>query len=44
MGYARSLMKKKILLIFTPLSIPTSPPLGIVMLKGYIEREMLECT
>ena len=34
--------KKKILLIFSPLSIPTSPPLGITMLKGYIERESKE--
>ena len=32
--------KRKLLLIYPPLTVPTSPPLGSTMLKGYIEREL----
>jgi hypothetical protein len=32
--------KRKLLLIYPPLTVPTSPPLGSAMLKGYIEREL----
>ncbi len=32
--------KKTLVLVFPPLTLPTSPPLGIAMLKGYIEREL----
>jgi hypothetical protein len=32
--------KRKLLLIYPPLTVPTSPPLGGSMLKGYIEREL----
>lgn len=31
---------KRLTLVFPPLTMPTSPPLGIAMLKGYIEREL----
>lgn len=34
--------KKKLVLIFPPLTLATSPPLGIAMLKGYIERKLPE--
>ncbi|WP_233873445.1 B12-binding domain-containing radical SAM protein [Paraburkholderia adhaesiva] len=34
--------KKKLLLIYPPLTMPTSPPLGAPLLKGYIERELPE--
>ena len=30
----------RLTLVFPPLTMPTSPPLGAAMLKGYIEREM----
>ncbi len=32
--------KKTLVLIFPPLTLATSPPLGISMLKGYVEREL----
>lgn len=32
--------KKTLVLIFPPLTLPTSPPLGIAMLKGYVERHL----
>jgi hypothetical protein len=32
--------KKTIVLVFPPLTMPTSPPLGIAMLKGFVEREL----
>lgn len=32
---------KKLLLVFPPFSTPTSPPLGIAMLKGYLEKEAI---
>jgi hypothetical protein len=32
--------KKTLVLIFPPLTISTSPPLGIAMLKGYVERQL----
>ena len=32
--------KKTLVLVFPPLTLPTSPPLGIAMLKGYVEREL----
>jgi anaerobic magnesium-protoporphyrin IX monomethyl ester cyclase len=32
--------KKKLVLIFPPLTLATSPPLGIAMLKGYVERQL----
>lgn len=32
--------KKRLVLIFPPFTMPTSPPLGIAMLKGYIESEL----
>lgn len=35
---------KKFLLVFPPLSTPTSPPLGMAMLKGYVERELPDWT
>jgi len=31
---------RTLLLIYPPLTVPTSPPLGGAMLKGYIEREL----
>lgn len=31
---------RRLTLIFPPLTMPTSPPLGVAMLKGYIEREL----
>lgn len=31
---------RKLLLIYPPLTVPTSPPLGAPMLKAYIEREL----
>ena len=31
---------RKLVLVFPPLMMPTSPPLGSAMLKGYIEREL----
>ena len=34
--------EKTIVLIFPPLTMPTSPPLGISMLKSYIGRELPE--
>jgi hypothetical protein len=33
---------KKIVIVFPPLTMPTSPPLGASMLKGFIERELPE--
>jgi hypothetical protein len=35
-------MQKKLVLVFPPLTMPTSPPLGSAMLKGFIERELPE--
>jgi anaerobic magnesium-protoporphyrin IX monomethyl ester cyclase len=32
--------KKTLVLVFPPFTISTSPPLGIAMLKGYVEREL----
>lgn len=32
--------KKTLVLIFPPVTISTSPPLGMAMLKGYVEREL----
>ena len=32
--------KRKLLLVYPPLTVPTSPPLGAPMLKAYIEREL----
>ncbi|MBI3902410.1 MAG: radical SAM protein [Nitrosomonadales bacterium] len=32
--------KKTLLLVFPPAAVPTSPPLGIAMLKGYVERQL----
>ncbi len=32
--------KKTCLVIFPPLTMPTSPPLGASMLKGFVEREL----
>ena len=31
---------KKIVVVFPPLTMPTSPPLGAAMLKGFVEREL----
>lgn len=31
---------RRLTLVFPPLTMPTSPPLGVAMLKGFIEREM----
>jgi hypothetical protein len=33
---------KTVVLVFPPLVMPTSPPLGISMLKGFVERELPE--
>ena len=33
-------VKKTLVLIFPPQTLPTSPPLGIAMLKGYVERQL----
>lgn len=33
---------RRLTLVFPPLTMPTSPPLGVAMLKGFIEREMPE--
>lgn len=35
-----STRRQKLLLIYPPMTTPTSPPLGAPMLKGYIEREL----
>lgn len=32
--------KKTLVLVFPPITISTSPPLGIAMLKGYVERQL----
>src|SRR5580704_2294626 len=32
--------QKTIVIVFPPLTMPTSPPLGASMLKGFIEREL----
>ena len=32
--------KKTLVLLFPPVTISTSPPLGIAMLKGYVERQL----
>jgi anaerobic magnesium-protoporphyrin IX monomethyl ester cyclase len=32
--------KKTLVLIFPPVTVSTSPPLGIAMLKGYVERKL----
>ncbi|PUE29964.1 hypothetical protein B9Z39_00020 [Limnohabitans sp. JirII-29] len=34
------LSKRRITLVFPPMTMPTSPPLGVAMLKGFIEREL----
>jgi anaerobic magnesium-protoporphyrin IX monomethyl ester cyclase len=34
--------KKNLVLVFPPLTMPTSPPLGVSMLKGFVERELPE--
>ncbi len=34
--------KKTLVLIFPPVTVSTSPPLGIAMLKGYVERHLPE--
>ncbi|RQH07123.1 hypothetical protein [Paraburkholderia dinghuensis] len=34
--------KKKLLLIYPPLTMPTAPPIGAPLLKGYIECELPE--
>lgn len=31
---------RRLTLVFPPLTMPTSPPLGVAMLKGYVEREL----
>jgi anaerobic magnesium-protoporphyrin IX monomethyl ester cyclase len=36
------LRDKTLVLVFPPLTMPTSPPLGAAMLKGFIERELPE--
>jgi len=32
--------RKTLVLVFPPVTISTSPPLGVAMLKGYVEREL----
>ncbi|MDR2990897.1 MAG: B12-binding domain-containing radical SAM protein [Burkholderiaceae bacterium] len=39
-GKPASERTRKLLLIYPPLTVPTSPPLGAPMLKSYIEREL----
>jgi len=34
--------QKTLVIVFPPLTMPTSPPLGAAMLKGFIERELPE--
>ena len=34
--------EKTLVVIFPPLTMPTSPPLGVSMLKGFVERELPE--
>jgi hypothetical protein len=34
--------RKTMVVVFPPLTMPTSPPLGASMLKGYVERELPE--
>jgi anaerobic magnesium-protoporphyrin IX monomethyl ester cyclase len=34
------LSKRRITLVFPPMTMPTSPPLGVAMLKGFVEREL----
>lgn len=31
---------RRITLVFPPMTMPTSPPLGVAMLKGFVEREL----
>ncbi len=40
METAKNTAKKTLVLVFPPLTISTSPPLGIAMLKGYVERQL----
>ena len=40
METTRKVAKKTLVLLFPPVTISTSPPLGIAMLKGYIERNL----
>jgi len=39
-GARAPLEQRRLTLVFPPMTMPTSPPLGIAMLKAYIEREM----
>ena len=32
--------EKTAVVVFPPLNMPTSPPLGAAMLKGFVEREL----
>ena len=34
---------KRLLLLFPPLSMPTSPPLGLALLAGWLRRELPDC-
>ena len=34
--------QRRLTLVFPPMTMPTSPPLGVAMLKAYIERELPE--
>ncbi len=34
--------EKTLVIVFPPLTMPTSPPLGVSMLKGFVERELPE--
>lgn len=40
METAEKTAKKTLVLVFPPITISTSPPLGIAMLKGYVERQL----
>ncbi|MBI3479070.1 MAG: radical SAM protein [Nitrosomonadales bacterium] len=40
MKTAKKTAKKTLVLVFPPVTISTSPPLGIAMLKGYVERQL----
>lgn len=40
MKTSENIAKKTLVLIFPPVTVSTSPPLGIAMLKGYVERQL----
>ncbi len=41
-GRRKASRERRLTLVFPPMTMPTSPPLGVAMLKGYIQRELPE--